>query len=52
VKAARDDVSEDALAALEDQRAAGFPAFRAAAQRIDATWPVMERFTRGATRDA
>jgi len=52
VKAARDDVSEDALAALEDQRAAGFPAFRAAAQRIDATWPVMERFTRGTTRDA
>ncbi len=47
VKAACDDVSEETLRVLEAERSTGFAKFAAASERIDATWPVMERFASG-----
>jgi polysaccharide pyruvyl transferase WcaK-like protein len=47
IKRALADVSEQTLDAIETERKAGFPSFAEATRRIEATYPVMERFCAG-----
>jgi polysaccharide pyruvyl transferase len=47
IKRAVADVSEVTLRAIANERLAGWPAFAEATRRIDATYPVMERFCQG-----